>query len=129
MAVIVQKYGGTSVGTTGRIRAVADRVVAARQGGHDVVVVVSAMGDSTDDLLAMAHEVTPAPNPRELDMLLTAGERIAMSLLAIALNAFWGLLGHLQFGTLDVPLTAVFVVGGLLGLVLGDVIGPRKVRG
>jgi aspartate kinase len=87
MAVIVQKYGGTSVGTTHRIRAVADRVVAARQGGHDVVVVVSAMGNSTDDLLAMAHEVTPAPNPRELDMLLTAGERIAMSLLAIALNA------------------------------------------
>ncbi|HXF58141.1 MAG TPA: aspartate kinase [Actinomycetota bacterium] len=87
MGVIVQKYGGTSVADTDRIRAVARRVVAARQQGHDVVVVVSAMGDSTDRLLAMAQELTPVPNPRELDMLLTAGERIAMSLLAIAVNA------------------------------------------
>jgi aspartate kinase len=87
MAVVVQKYGGTSVGTTERIRAVADRVVASKQAGHDVVVVVSAMGESTDQLLAMAHEITPLPNPRELDLLLTAGERIAMSLLAMAINA------------------------------------------
>jgi aspartate kinase len=87
VGVIVQKYGGTSVADTDRIRAVARRVVAAKQEGHDVVVVVSAMGDSTDRLLAMAHELTPVPNPRELDMLLTAGERIAMSLLAIAVNA------------------------------------------
>jgi aspartate kinase len=84
--VIVQKYGGTSVGDAGRIRAVAGRVARAKEGGYDVVVVVSAMGDSTDDLMRMAHDIAPIPNPRELDMLLTAGERIAMSLLAIAIN-------------------------------------------
>ncbi len=87
MPVLVQKYGGSSVATTERIGAVADRVLRAREEGYDVVVVVSAMGDTTDELLAMAQELTPAPEPRELDMLLTAGERIAMSLLAIALNA------------------------------------------
>jgi aspartate kinase len=85
--IIVQKYGGTSVGGVSRIQAVADRVVLAKEEGFDVCVVVSAMGRSTDDLLAMANEVTPTPEPRELDMLLTAGERIAMSLLAIAINA------------------------------------------
>jgi aspartate kinase len=85
--IIVQKYGGTSVGTTERIQHVADRVVQAKEAGLDVIAVVSAMGDSTDDLLAMAHDITAAPEPRELDMLLTAGERIAMSLLAIAINA------------------------------------------
>jgi len=84
--VIVQKYGGTSMRDAARITAVADRVVRAREHGYDVVVVVSAMGDSTDDLMSMAHELSPIPNPRELDMLLTAGERIAMSLLAIAIN-------------------------------------------
>jgi aspartate kinase len=87
MPIVVQKYGGTSVGTTERIRRVADRVVRAREAGNDVVVVVSAMGDTTDELFAMATEITPTPEPRELDMLLTAGERIAMSLLAIAVNA------------------------------------------
>ncbi|MEX2274753.1 MAG: aspartate kinase [Actinomycetota bacterium] len=87
MPVIVQKYGGTSVGDVDRIRAVADRVSSAREGGYDVCVVVSAMGDTTDDLTRMAHELTPVPQPRELDMLLTSGERIAMSLLAIAINA------------------------------------------
>ncbi len=90
MPVIVQKYGGTSVGDAARIHAVADRVVRAREQGYDVVVVVSAMGDTTDDLMNMAHDLSPIPNPRELDMLLTAGERIAMSLLAIAINE----LGH-----------------------------------
>ena len=87
MAIVVQKYGGSSVRSVERIRAVAERVVAAKRAGNEVVVVVSAMGDTTDDLLAMAHEITPLPNPRELDMLLTAGERIAMSLLGIAINA------------------------------------------
>jgi aspartate kinase len=85
--IIVQKYGGTSVGSVERIQAVADRVVAAREAGNDVVVVVSAMGDTTDDLMQMAHLIATAPDPRELDMLLTAGERIAMSLLGIAINA------------------------------------------
>jgi aspartate kinase len=87
MPIVVQKYGGTSVGDTDRIRGVADRIVRAREQGHDVVVVVSAMGETTDDLLDKASDITPAPEPRELDMLLTAGERIAMSLLAIAVNA------------------------------------------
>ncbi|TML01248.1 MAG: aspartate kinase [Actinobacteria bacterium] len=87
MAVIVQKYGGTSVADTGRIRSVAGRVAGAKQAGYDVVVVVSAMGDTTDGLLAMAEELAPSPNARELDLLLTAGERIAMSLLSLAINA------------------------------------------
>jgi aspartate kinase len=87
MRIVVHKYGGTSVGDVERIRVVADRIVAAREAGYDVVAVVSAMGYSTDELLAMARDLTPLPQPRELDMLLTAGERIAMSLLAIAINA------------------------------------------
>jgi len=87
MPIVVQKYGGTSVEDPDRIQAVADRVVRSREAGNDVVAVVSAMGDSTDELLAMATAITPIPEPRELDMLLTAGERIAMSLLAIAVNA------------------------------------------
>jgi aspartate kinase len=87
MPIVVQKYGGTSVGSVERIQAVADRVVRTREAGNDVIVVVSAMGDTTDDLLAMASTITELPDPRELDMLLTAGERIAMSLLGIAINA------------------------------------------
>jgi aspartate kinase len=87
MPVIVQKYGGTSVGSVVRIEAVADRVVRAREEGNDVVVIVSAMGDTTDDLMSMARQIASVPEPRELDMLLTAGERIAMSLLGIAINA------------------------------------------
>jgi aspartate kinase len=87
MAVIVQKYGGTSVADADRIRAVADRVVTAKRAGYDVVVVVSAMGDTTDNLLDLAQGLAPEPNARELDLLLTAGERIAMSLLAVAINA------------------------------------------
>jgi aspartate kinase len=86
MPVLVQKYGGTSVDGPERIRAVAQRVATARRAGHDVVVVVSAMGQATDDLLALAARVSQAPNRRELDMLLTAGERISMSLLAMALH-------------------------------------------
>jgi aspartate kinase len=87
MPIVVQKYGGTSVATVERIQAVADRVVRTREAGNDVIVVVSAMGDSTDDLLAMAREIADVPDPRELDMLLTSGERITMALLGIALNA------------------------------------------
>jgi aspartate kinase len=87
MSTIVQKYGGTSVADIDRIRAVADRICEAKRIGHQVVVVVSAMGRTTDELLARAHELTPMPNARELDLLLTAGERITMSLLAIAVNS------------------------------------------
>jgi aspartate kinase len=85
MALVVQKYGGSSVGDAERIKRVAQRIVDARRAGHDVVVVVSAMGDSTDDLLDLAQQVSPLPPPRELDMLLTAGERISMALLAMAI--------------------------------------------
>ena len=86
MPTLVQKYGGTSVDGPDRIRAVAARVKAARTAGHDTVVVVSAMGQSTDDLLRLALQVSQQPPRRELDMLLTAGERVSMSLLAMALN-------------------------------------------
>jgi aspartate kinase len=91
MSLLVQKYGGTSVGGPERIRAVARRVVEARRAGNDLVVVVSAMGDSTDDLLSLAAEVVGSEraatrHPREMDMLLTAGERISMALLAMAIR-------------------------------------------
>src|SRR5262245_43753568 len=87
MSIVVQKYGGSSVADVDRIQKVADRVAATRASGQDVVVVVSAMGDTTDDLLALAKKVTENPARRELDMLLTAGERIAMALVSMALNA------------------------------------------
>ncbi|CAM3348105.1 aspartate kinase [Stackebrandtia soli] len=86
MALVVQKYGGSSVQDAERIKRVAERIVTARKRGNDVVVVVSAMGDSTDELLDLAAQVSPLPHPRELDMLLTAGERISMALLAMAIN-------------------------------------------
>jgi len=84
---VVQKYGGSSVADVDRIRRVADRVAATRASGRDVVVVVSAMGDTTDELLGLARRVSENPPRRELDMLLSAGERISMALLSMALNA------------------------------------------
>ncbi len=86
MALIVQKYGGSSVADAERIKRVAERIVAARKTGDNVVVVVSAMGDTTDELLELAHQVSPLPPGRELDMLLTSGERISMALLAMAIH-------------------------------------------
>jgi len=86
MPVVVQKYGGSSVADPGRLQAVADRVRDTRASGNDLVVVVSAMGETTDQLLGLAAEVSSNPHPREMDMLLTAGERITMALLAMALN-------------------------------------------
>ncbi len=85
MALVVQKYGGSSVADAERIKRVAERIVATRRDGNDVVVVVSAMGDTTDELRDLAEQVTPMPPGRELDMLLTAGERISMALLAMAI--------------------------------------------
>jgi aspartate kinase len=85
MALVVQKYGGSSVGDAAKIKRVAQRIVDAKRAGHDVVVVVSAMGDTTDELLDLAQQVSPLPPPRELDMLLTSGERISMALLAMAI--------------------------------------------
>ena len=84
MGLIVQKYGGSSVADAEGIKRVARRVVDTKKAGNEVVVIVSAMGDATDDLLELAHGVTPAPPPREMDMLLTAGERISAALLAMA---------------------------------------------
>jgi aspartate kinase len=87
MALVVQKYGGTSVGTTERIKRVAARVLDTRQAGHDVVVVASAMGDTTDELIGLAGQVcADQPPGRELDMLLTSGERVSNALLAMALS-------------------------------------------
>lgn len=86
MALIVQKYGGTSVGSIERIRAVADKVIATRNEGHEVVVVVSAMSGETDRLLGLARELTPRPDSRELDVLLSTGEQVAIALLSIALQ-------------------------------------------
>ena len=85
MALVVQKYGGSSVADADGIKRVAQRIVAARKAGNRVVVVVSAMGDTTDELRDLANQVSPAPPGRELDMLLTAGERISMALLAMAI--------------------------------------------
>lgn len=86
MGIVVQKYGGSSVADAQSIKRVAQRIVAARKAGNDVVVIVSAMGDTTDELLDLAHQVSPLPTGRELDMLLTAGERISMALLAMAIG-------------------------------------------
>ncbi len=86
MALVVQKYGGSSVQDASRVRKVAERIVRTHKEGHDVVVVASAMGDTTDDLLDLAEQVSPSPPPRELDMLLTAGERISNALLAMAIH-------------------------------------------
>jgi len=86
VSILVQKFGGSSLSDLARVRAVADKVVRTRNAGHDVVVVVSAMGDSTDELLQMARELAANPSRRELDMLLSVGERISMALLSIAIQ-------------------------------------------
>jgi aspartate kinase len=86
VSLIVQKYGGSSVADAESIKRVAKRIVQTRKAGNEVVVVVSAMGDTTDELLDLAGQVTPLPEPRELDMLLTAGERISMALLAMTIK-------------------------------------------
>jgi aspartate kinase len=85
VGLVVQKYGGSSVADAEGIKRVAKRIVDTRKAGNEVVVVVSAMGDTTDDLRNLAEQVSPLPPPRELDMLLTAGERISMALLAMAI--------------------------------------------
>ncbi|HEY0773665.1 MAG TPA: aspartate kinase, partial [Nocardioidaceae bacterium] len=86
MGIVVQKYGGSSVADAEGIKRVAQRIVEAKRAGNDVVVVVSAMGDTTDELIDLAEQVSPLPAGRELDMLLTAGERISMALLAMAIG-------------------------------------------
>ena len=103
MALVVQKFGGTSVAGPERLQAVARRLVAAREAGNDVVGVLSAMGGATDDLIALAHQISPAPHPRELDMLLSVGERISCALAAMAIHD----LGH----------TAISLTGSQAGVV------------
>jgi aspartate kinase len=113
MPLVVQKYGGTSVADSDRIRRVAERVVASRRAGNDVVVVVSAMGDTTDVLTRLAREVSPDPPPRELDMLLTAGERISMSLLAMAIA--------------DLGVTAKSFTGSQAGIITDTLHGRARI--
>ena len=93
MALIVQKFGGTSVADTDSLRIVAERIIECKKNGYDVVVVPSAMGSSTDELIQLANNLSENPTPREMDMLLSAGERITMSLLSMHLNS----LGYTSF--------------------------------
>ena len=113
MGIVVQKYGGSSVADATGIKRVAQRIVATRKEGHEVVVVVSAMGDTTDELIDLAHEVSPLPPGRELDMLLTAGERISMAVLAMAI----GNLGH----------EAQSFTGSQAGVITDSVHGKAKI--
>jgi aspartate kinase len=113
VSLVVQKYGGTSVGDPDRIRAVADHIVRTRRAGSDVVVVVSAMGKTTDDLVRLANDVARAPAGREMDMLLTAGERISMALLCMAVE------------TLGVP--AVSFTGSQAGILTDTEHGKAKI--
>ena len=115
MALVVQKYGGSSVADAERIKRVAERIVATRREGHDVVVVVSAMGDTTDELIDLAKQVVPVPSGREFDMLLTAGERISMALLAMAINS----LGY----------TAQSFTGSQAGVLTTSVHGKARIVG
>jgi aspartate kinase len=87
VTLVVQKYGGTSVGDVGRIQRVARRIVGVKRAGHDVVVVVSAMAGETDRLLQLAHEIAESPNERELDVILATGEQVAIGLLSLAIQA------------------------------------------
>ena len=87
MTLVVQKYGGSSVADVDKIKAVAERICRARDGGNQVVAVVSAMGDTTDELIALAHEVSERPEPRELDVLLSTGELVSCTLIAMALRS------------------------------------------
>ncbi|TVQ55768.1 MAG: aspartate kinase [Spirulina sp. DLM2.Bin59] len=103
MALIVQKYGGTSVGSVDRIQAVAQRIHRTVKAGHQVVVVVSAMGKTTDTLVGLAHDITPNPSRREMDMLLSTGEQVSIALLTMALHA------------LDQP--AISLTGAQVGIV------------
>ncbi|HYG68918.1 MAG TPA: aspartate kinase [Anaeromyxobacteraceae bacterium] len=106
MPTVVQKYGGSSVADVEKIRKVAAKIAETRRAGKDVCVVVSAMGDTTDDLLALAKRVSPAPPRRELDMLLSAGERISMALVSMALN--------------DLGVAAISFTGSQSGIITND---------
>ncbi len=113
MGIVVQKYGGSSLSDADAIKRVARRITEAKKAGNDVVVAVSAMGDSTDELLDLAAEVSPLPPARELDMLLTAGERISMALVAMAIS--------------DLGFTARSFTGSQAGVITDAVHGKAKI--
>ncbi|MCA1780755.1 MAG: aspartate kinase [Dermatophilaceae bacterium] len=113
MSIVVQKYGGSSLSDAENIKRVASRITETRRAGSDVCVVVSAMGDSTDELLDLAQEVSPLPPPRELDMLLTAGERISMALVAMAIT--------------DLGFTARSFTGSQAGVITDEEHGKAKI--
>ncbi|GAA1913492.1 aspartate kinase [Nocardioides lentus] len=113
MGIVVQKYGGSSVSDASAIKRVARRIVEAKKAGNDVVVAVSAMGDSTDELLDLASQVSPLPPARELDMLLTSGERISMALVAMAIS--------------DLGYSARSFTGSQAGVITDSVHGKAKI--
>ncbi len=113
MGIVVQKYGGSSLSDASAIKRVARRIVEVKKSGHDVVVAVSAMGDTTDELLDLAEGVSPLPPARELDMLLTAGERISMALVAMAIS--------------DLGFTARSFTGSQAGVITDSVHGKAKI--
>ena len=113
MGLIVQKFGGSSVADAEGMKRVAARIVATKKAGHQVVVVVSAMGDTTDELIDLANAVTPIPQGRELDMLLTAGERISMALLAMAIN--------------NLGFEALYFTGSQAGVITDSVHGKARI--
>ncbi|MFN2614477.1 MAG: aspartate kinase, partial [Actinomycetota bacterium] len=114
MSLVVQKFGGSSVADADKIKNVARRIVETHSSGHDVCVVVSAMGNTTDELIALAHSVSAAPPPREYDMLLTAGERISVALVAMAIES----LGH----------QAVSFTGSQAGIITTTEHGRAKIK-
>jgi len=109
----VQKYGGSSLSDAAAIKRVAERIVETKKNGHDVVVAVSAMGDTTDELVDLAEAVSPAPPARELDMLMTAGERISMALVAMAIS--------------DLGFTARSFTGSQAGVITDSAHGKAKI--
>ncbi|WP_394214070.1 aspartate kinase [Brachybacterium vulturis] len=114
MSLVVQKFGGSSVADADSVKRVAKRISLYSKAGHQVVVVVSAMGDTTDDLIDLAEQVTPNPPPREMDMLITAGERISMAVLSMALN--------------EVGITARAYTGSQAGLITDSDHGNAQIR-
>src|SRR5438034_957814 len=113
LGTVVMKFGGSSVADTARLKAVAGRIVAAREAGSRVVAVLSAMGDTTDDLIALAYETSPRPHPRELDMLISVGERISCALAAMAIH--------------DLGQEVISLTGSQAGIVTDTVHGKAKI--
>ncbi|CAN7208866.1 aspartate kinase [Knoellia sp. LjRoot47] len=113
MPIVVQKYGGSSLADAESIKRVARRIAETRKAGNDVVVAVSAMGDSTDELVDLAQDVSPVPPPRELDMLMTAGERISMALVAMAIH--------------DLGMSARSFTGSQAGVITDEAHGKAKI--